>query len=91
MSEATTKHAGSKDKVWKRPNRGGGEKACTVEGCKRPYRAKGYCWFHYSHWRKGELGHSRYTPCDAEKCTKRPFKARLCETHYNEKHGKKEG
>ena len=31
---------------------------CTVEGCKRPYRAKGYCVTHYKLWRRGELeGH----------------------------------
>ena len=84
------KHKGSKIKKWKRVAKGAG-KACKVEGCKRPYRAKGYCFFHYEHWRSGELPKARYTPCTAEKCTKKPFKDRLCQTHYNEKIGKKEG
>ena len=36
----TTKKAAPKAK-------GGGAKACTVQGCKRAYRAKGLCFFHY--------------------------------------------
>ncbi len=35
------------------------EKHCKVEGCKRPYRAKGYCNVHYRQWRKGLLPKSR--------------------------------
>ncbi len=31
------------------------EKRCKVEGCRRPYRAKGYCNVHYKQWRKGLL------------------------------------
>lgn len=34
---------------WRAP-RGGGVKACTAQNCKRPYRAKGYCFFHYKKW-----------------------------------------
>lgn len=91
MAETTTKkHKGSLVKKWKRAARGGGESSCQVEGCKRPYRAKGYCFFHYKKWRTGELGHERYNPCSAEKCTKKPFKAGLCKVHYNEKMGIKE-
>lgn len=89
MADSAKKHAGSQARKWTRPVKGNGKKACTVEGCKHAYRAKGYCWFHYGHWRKGELGHSRYTPCIAEKCTKRPAKDRLCQTHWDEKHAKK--
>ena len=32
-----------------------GKKACKVAGCKRAYRAKGFCFFHYKKWRRGEL------------------------------------
>ena len=35
------------------------EKRCRIEGCKRPYRAKGYCNVHYTKWRKGELPRPR--------------------------------
>ena len=83
------KHKGSQAKKWKRQAKGGGEKACKIEGCKRPYRAKGYCHFHYQHWRVGDLPKARYTPCKAEKCTKKQFKDGLCQIHYNEKVGKK--
>lgn len=31
------------------------EKRCSIEGCRRPYKAKGYCIVHYQKWRKGEL------------------------------------
>jgi len=89
VAEKTTKkHKGSLAKKWKRAAKGGGKKACSVEGCKRAYRAKGFCYFHYQKWRRGELPHGRYKSCNAEKCTKKQFKAGLCQTHYNEKIGK---
>lgn len=89
MAETTTKkHKGSLAKKWKRPAKGGGKKTCSVEGCKRPYRAKSYCHFHFAKWRRGELPHARYTACNTEKCTKKQFKSGLCQTHYNEKMGK---
>lgn len=84
----TKKHKGSLAKKWKRLAKGGGTKTCTVEGCKRAYRAKGYCYFHFQKWRRGELPHARYASCNAEKCTKKQFKAGLCQTHFNEKTGK---
>lgn len=88
MAETTTKkHKGSQAKKWKRPAKGGGKQTCSVEGCKRAYRAKGYCYFHYQQWRRGEMPKARYTACTTEKCTKKQFKAGLCQTHYNEKMG----
>ena len=30
-------------------------KKCSIEGCKRAYQAKGYCFFHYDKWKNGEL------------------------------------
>ncbi len=89
MAETAKKHQGSKAKKWKRAPRGGGKKTCQVKDCKRPYRAKGYCFFHYAKWRVGELPHARYDRCNTEKCTKKQFKAGLCQTHYNESIGKK--
>ena len=75
-----------KKKTW-RSAKGGGKKACTSEGCKRPYRAKGYCHFHYDKWRAGELAHTRYRTCNNEECLKKEFKAGLCQTHYNDSRG----
>lgn len=57
-----------------------GEK-CRVEGCKRPYRAKGYCNVHYRKWRHGELPHRRYKTCHAEGCHKPIVKGGVCEEH----------
>lgn len=37
------------------------EKTCKIKGCKRPYRAKGYCNVHYKAWRKGELERTRHS------------------------------
>lgn len=66
------------------------QKKCQVEGCKREYRAKGYCEYHYKKWRNGEYGHSRYKTCTAEACNKKRFSgSSLCEVHYKEQQGAK--
>ncbi len=71
-------------KKWPRVAKGGGSKTCGVANCKRPYRAKGYCFFHYKKWRQGELPHSRYRICSKAECRKKVLKGGLCETHFNE-------
>ena len=60
-----------------------GAKKCSVEGCKRPYRAKGYCVTHYKLWRRGELeGHkARYKLCSKEACKKAAGRYGLCDEH----------
>jgi len=62
--------------------KGQGKKACSVEGCKRGYRAKGYCFFHYKKWRNDELPHGRYDTCSNEECHKRVAQHGLCEEHF---------
>lgn len=58
-------------------------KACVVEGCKRPYRAKGYCNVHFKKWRRGEMPKKRrYKICSEENCRKPLFRFGKCETHY---------
>lgn len=60
------------------------EQKCSVEGCKRPYRAKSYCVTHYKLWRQGALeGHkARYKTCTKENCRKpRVFPTSVCEEH----------
>lgn len=59
------------------------EKKCKMKGCKRPYRAKGYCNVHYKKWRRGELGKSRYKTCSEEGCKGKAHRWGYCETHYN--------
>ena len=59
-------------------------KKCSIEKCKRPHRAKGYCDVHFKKWRAGEIaGHkTRYKICKEENCKKALFKAGMCEQHY---------
>ncbi len=59
------------------------ERKCSVEGCKRPYRAKSYCVVHYQKWRRGEIeGHkARYKTCSKEGCRKPATLRGLCEEH----------
>lgn len=63
---------------------------CRVEGCKRAYRAKGYCNIHYKKWRHGELPHRRYKTCSAPECRKPITQKALCAEHYKAKFGKGE-
>ncbi|HZA52329.1 MAG TPA: vegetative protein [Myxococcaceae bacterium] len=72
-----------KKKLWRTP-RGGADKTCSVEGCKRPYRAKSFCFFHFKKWRQGELPHGRYKTCSKAECRKPMFRRGLCEAHFNE-------
>ena len=56
---------------------------CRVEGCKRPYRAKGYCVSHYQKWRRGEMEghHARYKTCSKEGCRKPAGQWGVCDEH----------
>jgi hypothetical protein len=62
----------------------GGKKSCTVAGCKRAYRAKGLCFFHYRKWRRGELEGRlrRYNTCGKPDCKKKVKAHGLCEEHH---------
>ena len=63
----------------------GGKKSCTLEGCKRAYRAKGLCFFHYKKWRRAELESrpSRYDTCGKEGCKKKVVGHGLCQEHFD--------
>ncbi len=65
--------------------KGGGKKACKIEGCKRAYRAKGFCFFHYDQWRRGELEKfpGRYDTCGKEGCKKKVVEHGLCQEHFD--------
>jgi len=67
------------------PNKWVKERRCRIEGCKRPYRAKGYCNVHYKKWRRGELGKARYKTCSEEGCRAKVYRWGLCEEHYQAK------
>jgi hypothetical protein len=58
------------------------DQRCSVEGCKRPYRARQYCNVHYRLWRHGELPKGRYKICTKEGCRKpRAGQGSICEEH----------
>src|SRR5512138_2269647 len=62
----------------------GGKKACSVQGCKRAYRAKGLCFFHYKKWRRGELEGrpARWIACSKPECKKKVFQHGYCQEHF---------
>ena len=64
--------------------KGGGKKTCSVAGCKRSYRAKGLCFFHYKKWRRSELEAkpARYETCSKADCKKKVFQHGLCQEHF---------
>ncbi|MDO8526873.1 MAG: hypothetical protein Q7T03_04195 [Deltaproteobacteria bacterium] len=58
-------------------------KSCKIEGCKKSYRAKGYCSIHFQKWRRGELKEkARFKTCGEENCKKPMYRFGICETHY---------
>jgi hypothetical protein len=61
--------------------------ACRIEGCKRAYQAKGYCFFHYDKWKAGELPKARYKTCSKEGCLKKVTAHGLCAEHQKKKGG----
>ena len=60
---------------------------CKVEGCKRAYQGKGYCFFHYDKWKAGELPKARYKTCSKEGCLKKVVAHGLCADHQAKKGG----
>ena len=65
--------------------KGGEGKKCSIEGCKRAYQAKGYCFFHYDKWKNGELPKGRYKTCSKEGCLKKVVAHGLCAEHQRKK------
>jgi hypothetical protein len=67
------------------PKGGAAKKTCSVQGCKRAYRAKGLCFFHYKKWRRGELEAKpgRYVTCSKPECKKKVVAHGLCQEHFD--------
>jgi hypothetical protein len=61
--------------------------SCQMEGCKRAYQAKGYCFFHYDKWKAGELPKGRYKTCSREGCLKKVVAHGICAEHQPKKGG----
>jgi hypothetical protein len=57
-------------------------KKCSVDKCKQPVRAKGYCRKHYGAWRRGKIGKKqRYNICCKEGCRKAAVAGGVCAEH----------
>ena len=65
--------------------KGADSKKCGIEGCKRAYQAKGYCFFHYDKWKAGELPKGRYKTGSKEGCLKKVVAHGLCAEHQPKK------
>jgi len=86
MAENTETKQESRQKT-KAPQPKGKAQACKIEGCKRAYQAKGYCFFHYDKWKAGELPKGRYKTCSKEGCLKKVVAHGLCAEHQPKKEG----
>lgn len=53
------------------------DRVCSIEGCEKPAKARGWCRAHYNRWYKDQT-----QPCSVEGCN-RPRMARgWCDAHY---------
>jgi hypothetical protein len=77
----------AKERKSRAPRPKGNGKTCSIEGCKRAYQAKGYCFFHYDKWKSGELPKGRYKTCSKEGCLKKVVAHGLCAEHQPKKTG----
>ncbi len=80
--------AGSEAKATRKakPKSRMGGKSCQVGGCKRSYKAKGYCKAHYRQWRHGKFAKARYKHCHDYGCNKPMATNRhgFCEQHFQD-------
>ena len=82
MADTTPKKTGTGA-----PKAKGNGKTCSIEGCKRAYQAKNFCFFHYDKWKAGELPKGRYKTCSKEDCLKKVVAHGLCAEHQLKKAG----
>lgn len=61
-------------------------RTCAIDGCERPYRARGWCATHYARWKSHGTPDDRpiRTRCSADDCEQAPRSqsAEYCEKHY---------
>ena len=59
---------------------------CSIAGCEKPARARGWCLPHYKKWRKyrDPLGSPPPRPakCSAEGCERQPYGRGMCQMHW---------
>lgn len=60
--------------------------SCSIEGCEKPVRSRGWCASHYAHWWKYGTPHRRpeYEVCQVDDCSRSPRSrtSDLCDVHY---------
>jgi hypothetical protein len=62
--------------------------ACSVEGCDKPVRARGWCQNHYKHWRRGKMPNDgednrrRRGLCSVDNCDQAHSARGFCRRHY---------
>ena len=61
-------------------------KVCTIEGCERPFRARGWCATHYARWSKHgdpsvKITRRTEVGCEAPDCERPNPVGRYCNTH----------
>lgn len=72
------------------PVRGERLEICSVEGCERQAKSRGWCHGHYQRWRRtgqvedeAPLGRRRHHPvCSVPDCDRDTYAKALCNTHY---------
>jgi len=55
---------------------------CSVENCKRPHQAKGFCELHYRRFKKHGTPFKEEKKCSVEGCTSPHFSKGFCKSHY---------
>lgn len=60
---------------------------CSIEGCEKPVKVRGWCMMHYTRWqRHGDPLYRRQfkrdEPCSVDGCERKKWAAGYCHTHY---------
>lgn len=59
------------------------DKVCSVDGCNKMSRARGWCSMHYSRWRKTGTTHSqKLYACKVAECDMKHHSKGYCTRHY---------